>query len=172
MIYIKQAVFQAVLILVVKICDWMIIHINKMTLFQSLTKTSLFNQDGNIALSHTDAMKVLLASKTEGESIVDTYIKSVVLPCGTLYQTGLQELQNESKKRFVYKAGSGWQNTLTEHLTWHDVVLWLMLIDLKEKCDYNPMHEELEILQAVYKVCNEKESRKFKTIYGILNLPL
>lgn len=143
-----------------------------MSLSNSLMRAMVFDEDGNIAVSHTGAVDFILASKPEGVSVVDAYLKTIVLPCGSVFKSGLQELQRESMSRLGYKVREDWQKSLRGHLTWHDVVLWLSLVDLTEKFLYNPLHDELDMLKAIYSVCNEKESRKFKVIYGMFYLPL
>ena len=143
-----------------------------MTLTTSLTKRKVFSDNQKILLNLVNAHVILTDHKPENMSVVDAYVALVVLKNATVHEHSLVTLQNDSFKRLGYKASEGWREALWRHLTWHDVVLWLMLPDLTEKFGYHPKHDELEMMKAVHETCKSRDERMYKLIYGILSLRL
>lgn len=135
-------------------------------------KQLIFNTEGQIILNYSDALENLTRGKTPQKSVVECYFESVMLPCGTLHESTLKTLQRESQERLGYKNNTDWSEMLWQRLTWHDAVLWLLLIELKENVQYQASHEEIEMLKEVYKSCTAKDERRFKVIYGLLCLKM
>ncbi len=132
----------------------------------------VFNKQQKIALNYVDARAVLLEQKPENRSVVDAYIASVVLKNATVHLHSLETLQNESRDRLKYKYVDDWQNTLWERLTWHDVVVWMMLLDLTDKFGYHPQENEIGMMKAIHETCRVRDDKRYKFIYGMLCLPL
>ena len=143
-----------------------------MTSLSDHLKQLIFNEEGEIILNYSDALENLTKGKTPQKSVVDCYIEMVVLKCGTLHESMLKTLQRESRERLGYKKNTNWSKTLWQKITWHDVVLWLLLIELKEKVSYQASHEEIEIFKEVYKSCTTKDEKRFKVTDGLLCLKM
>lgn len=135
-------------------------------------KQLIFNKEGKIILNYSDALENLTQGKIPKKSVVESYLETIMLPCGTLHESTLNTLQRESQARLQYKKTSDWSETLWKKVTWHDAVLWLLLIDLKEKIAYQADHNELEMFKEVYKSCTAKDGKRFKVIYGLLCLKM
>lgn len=128
----------------------------------------MFDTEGNLLIGYAEALDKLLIDRKEGVSMVDAYLNSVILPCGAIHQDTLKMFQNESLQRLAYKEEGNVLEDIKTRLTWHDVVLWFMLVDLTKRVGYNPTQEELSVMKLIYKICTEKDARRFKTLLGLM----
>lgn len=131
---------------------------------------NVYSETHELPFKYTEILKKFVLGVTPRMSIVEVYLNQVVLPCGTLHVHTLKTLQKESVIRLGYNSSENWSEGLWKRVMWHDVVLWLMLIDLKEKVDYNPSHDELNLMKEIYNVCTEIDDERFKVMYGMLNI--
>jgi len=135
---------------------------------ESFIKQYAFTPEDKLALTYTEALERLLGRRPAGKSVIDAYLNLLILPCGTLHLHTLYTLQKESLMRLGYKDNYCSSKTLRQRLTWHDVVIWLILIELTDKTGYNPTSEELKVLKQIYTECTKDEPERFKVLYGLM----
>lgn len=128
----------------------------------------VFDENRQVKMTHSALAKLLTQDTQKGESIMDYYVKKVVLDCGTVHSDTLYDLQEESMRRLQFQASEGWSDTLWERVTWHDVTLWFMLLTLSKECGYVTRENEREMLQAIYKACTKEDSKRFKIMTALL----
>jgi hypothetical protein len=143
-----------------------------MKLEDTLMGQKVFDENQKMRMNLVQAHAILTEHKPENKSVFQAYISMIVLPCGSVSESGLSALQNESKKRLRYGKSVKWRKMLWRDVTWHDVVLWCLLPELTDGFGYQPKRDELDIMMAVYKTCRSCDERMFKLILGILHLPL
>jgi len=135
---------------------------------QALKLRHVFDENRQVKMAYSALAKVLIQDTQRGESVMDYYVKKVVLDCGTLHSDTLADLQGESMRRLQFQAFEGWSDTLWERVTWHDVTLWFMLPTLLKECGYVTSLNEREMLQSVYKACTREDGDRFKIMTAIL----
>ena len=138
-----------------------------MGIIHPLVKQKVFDEEGKLSLTYTEAVERLLGYRKPSKSVIDVYLEQVVLPCGSTHAHTLKILQEESLKRLGYDGAGKWLEMLRERLTWHDVIVWLLLLELKE-CGHQPDHRELDLLKNIHVECTKDDKTRFNTLYGLM----
>ena len=127
-----------------------------MSLNQSLLQELVFKDGIPVYKDHIKTLKILTLTKQEGVSVMDSYLNLVVTPCGSIHLATLKEMLHKSHERICRFYRTDNPVLLPEKLTWHDVVLWFMIFDLKEYA-YNPTHSELSTMKQIYDTCTKHD---------------
>jgi hypothetical protein len=134
----------------------------------SLNHLLVFDENRKVRMAYSALVDLLTKDTAKGESVMDYYVKKVVLPCGTIHNHTLGQIQDESLARLQFEAFEGWSDTLWERVTWHDAVLWFMLLTLSKEYSYVTSKREREMLKAVYDACTMEDGERFKIMTALI----
>lgn len=134
----------------------------------TLNSLMIFDKNRNIQMAYSALGDLLTKDTVKGESVMDYYVKKVLLPCGSIHNHTLSQIQEESLSRLQFQVSEGWSGTLWERITWHDATLWFMLLTLSKEYGYVTSAKEREMLKAVYDTCTKEDGERFKIMTALL----
>jgi hypothetical protein len=134
----------------------------------TLNRLLVFDENRKVRMAYSALADLLTKDTDKGESVMDYYVKKVVMPCGSIHNSTLGQIQDESLSRLQFQASEAWSDTLWERITWHDATLWFMLLTLSKEYGYVTSAKEREMLKAVYDTCTKEDGERFRIMIALL----
>jgi hypothetical protein len=134
----------------------------------SLNRLLVFDENRKVRMAYSALGDLLTKDTSKGESVMDYYVKKVIMPCGSIHNHTLSQIQDESLSRLQFKDSEGRLDTLWERVTWHDATLWFMLLTLSKEYGYVTSAKEREMLKAVYDTCTKEDGERFRIMTALL----